>query len=59
MRNPKKALIVTWEYVPDRDFREKLRQAFAIILRGDNDESSIPDFDEIDLVEQDEGAAKG
>jgi hypothetical protein len=59
MRNVKKTLVVIWECVPDRDYREKLRQAFAIIF-GDNAHGLAPlPFDETQMLEQDEGAAKG
>jgi tRNA C32,U32 (ribose-2'-O)-methylase TrmJ len=59
MRNTTKALAVTWECVPDRDYREKLRQAFAIIF-GDNTHGLAPlTFDETRMLEQDEDAAKG
>jgi hypothetical protein len=59
MRSVKKTLAVIWECVPDRDYREKLRQAFAIIF-CDNTHGLAPvTFDETRMLEQDEDTAKG
>ena len=58
MRIRTKTLVVAWEYVPDHDYREKLRQAFAIILGDNTRQSTIPNFDETRLLEQDQGEAK-
>lgn len=59
MRNAKKVLAVTWECIPDRDYREKLRQAFAIIFVDDTHGLAPLTFDETRMLGQDEGAAKG
>lgn len=58
MQSRKKTLLAIWEGVPDRDYQEKLRQAFAIILGSDTFKSVVPAFDETEILEQDESAAK-
>jgi hypothetical protein len=58
MHGPKNTLEVNWEFLPDRDYREKLRQAFAIILGSDICGLGAPSFDENEILKQDEGAGK-
>jgi hypothetical protein len=59
MRSTKNPAEVIWEFVPDHDYREKMRQAFAIILGSDIRGVDMPPFDETEILKQDEGASNG
>jgi hypothetical protein len=56
MRSKEDASEIVWEFIPDPDYCEKLRQAFAIILGGTIHRVDIQPFDETDILKQDEGA---
>jgi hypothetical protein len=58
MIKKRKPMAVNWELVPDPDYRERLRQAFAIILVGENGHARDAIFDENSALGQYEGVAR-